>query len=121
MAEEDFLLRKMMLDMKRKLMTRQPSQKEEKVDYVKLFYDNLSEDGKEMFNRALMQYPSLAQKVAEMLGQLLVQGKISGPLDAETIYGIFSELGYPIRLETKIVYKKKGKVKTISELLKEEE
>lgn len=121
MAEEDILLRKMMLDMKRKLMAKQPSQREEKVDYTKLFYDSLSEDGREMFNKASEQYPSLAQKVAEMLGQLLIQGKINGPLDAETIYMVFNEIGYPIRLETRIVYKKKGKVKSIGELLKEEE
>jgi hypothetical protein len=28
-------------------------------------------------------------------------------------------MGFPIRIETKIVYKKKGEVKSISELLKE--
>jgi len=119
MSEEEILLRKMALSIQRKLISRQQS--EEKVDYLKVFLDNLSEDGKEMYKRALDQYPNVAPKIAEALGRLRESGKITGPLDSETIYYIFMEAGYPIRIETKIVYKEKGKVKSISEVLKEKE
>lgn len=119
-GEEDILMRKMILDMQRKLIVRRSQQREERVDYVKVFLDNVSEEGLEMYNKALEQYPTIAPKVAEALGRLIAHGKIDSPLDAETVYRVFQELGYPIRLETKIVYKKKGKVKSIGELLKEE-
>jgi len=120
MSEEEILLRKMALNIQRKLISRQ-QQSEEKVDYLKVFLDSLSEDGKEMYKRALDQYPSVAPKIAEELGRLIASGKITSPLDSETIYYIFMEYGYPIRIETKIVYKEKGKVKSISEVLKEKE
>lgn len=119
--EEDILLRKMMLDIQRKLVAKSSPKKEEKIDYSKVFLENLSEDGKEMFERALKQYSDAALKIAEILGRLIIEKKVTGPFDAEAVYGIFEELGLPIRIETKIVYKKKGKIKSISELIREEE
>lgn len=88
-------------------------------DYFTAFIENLSEDGKQMYNKAVEQYPSLAPKIAEAIGKLYMEGKIQGTLDAEAVYGLFQEMGYPIRIETRIVYKKKGEIKSISELLKE--
>ncbi len=120
-SEEEMLLRKMLLDMQRKMASKAAARPEEaKVDYARLFTDSLTEDGREMYRMALEQYPEAARKVAEAVGQLIAAGKVRGPLDAESVFMIFEQLGYPIRIETKIVYKKKGRVKTISEVLKEE-
>jgi len=103
-----------LLERKTRALRREP-------DYLQVFLEHLTDDGKEMFRRAKEQYPVVARKIAESIGRLFVQGRIRGVLDARAIYGIFAELGYPIRLKTKIVYKKKGEVKTISELLREED
>ena len=100
-------------------MIEQKLQKRE-PDFRKIFEQNLSDDGKKMFRYALEQYPEIAKKLANILGQYFYMGKIKGKLNANDIYGIFYELGYPIRLETKIVYKKKGRVKSIKELLNED-
>jgi len=118
-SEEELLKRRLMLELQRKMLAKQIKRDVEKPDYTSVFLKHLSGDGKEMFNLAMNQYPDIAQRVAETLGKLYHEGRLEGILDAETVYGIFEEIGYPIRLETKIVYKKKGEVKSISDLLKE--
>jgi len=120
-SEEELLKRRLMVEMQRKLLARQLRREPEKPDYVAVFMKHLSEDGKRMFDKAKEQYPDIARKVAEALGKLYYEGRLKGVMDAEAIYGLFEEIGYPIRIETRIVYKKKGEVKSISELLKEKE
>ncbi|RLE82553.1 MAG: hypothetical protein DRJ36_00475, partial [Thermoprotei archaeon] len=51
--------------------------------------------------------------------RLIVQGRIKGEIDGYTVLYIFRELGYPIRLPTRIVVKRKGETKSITEYLKE--
>jgi len=106
-------LQKKMLLSKSKKMEKQPT-----IDFSSLFYKSLTDDGREMFEKAKAQYPALAERVANEIGKLIYFGRIRGMLDSQVIYGIFYELGYPIRIQTKIVYKKKGKVKSISELIR---
>jgi DNA-binding TFAR19-related protein (PDSD5 family) len=118
-SEEELLKRRLMLELQRKMLVKQIKRDVEKPDYTSVFLKHLSDDGKEMFKLAMDQYPDVAQKVAETLGKLYHDGRLEGILDAEAVYGIFEEIGYPIRIETKIVYKKKGEVKSISDLLKE--
>lgn len=120
MNEEEFLKRRMMLELQRRMFAKAAKQQAQAPDYRSLFLRNLTESGKEMYRRAEGQYPTIAPKVAEAVGRLYAQGRLHGALDAEAVYGIFMELGYPIRIETRIVYKKRGEVKTIGELLKEE-
>ena len=122
MSEEELLKKMMLVKLQRKLLASTiPRKEKETIDFKKIFLKNLTQDGLEMFNRALKQYPAIAEKIAESLGRLYNQGRLKGSLNAEAVYGIFLELGYPIRLDTRIVYKKKGKVKSISELLKEKD
>lgn len=111
--------KKMMVKIQRKLLNLEAKRETKQVDYQQTFLNHLSEDGKEMYEKALAQYPSIAPKIAEEIGRLFALSKLTGTLDAETVYGIFQELGYPIRLETRLVYKKKGETKSISELLRE--
>ena len=122
-GEDELRLLKMrkMLELQRRLLAREAKALRKEPDYYRVFSEHLTDDGKEMFKKALSQYPQVARRVAEALGRLFVLGRIRGMLDARTVYGVFYEIGYPIRLETRIVYKKRGKVKTISELLKEED
>lgn len=120
-SEEEFLKRRLMVELQRKLLAKQLKREPEKPDYMAVFLKHLSEDGKEMFSKAMEQYPDIARKVAETLGRLYHEGRLEGAMDAEAVYGLFEEIGFPIRIETKIVYKKRGEVKSISELLKERE
>ena len=113
-------MRKMLELQKRRLITEAKKSVKE-VDPYSVFLKLLTEDGKKMFEKALSQYPKEAKRIGEVLGRLYLAGRIEGTLDATAIYGIFYELGLPIRVETRIVYKKRGEVKSISEMLKEEE
>ncbi|MEM1509035.1 MAG: hypothetical protein QXY49_06275 [Thermofilaceae archaeon] len=119
MSEEELLKKKIMIKMQRKLLSLEAKRETKQDDFQQVFLSHLSEDGKEMYEKALAQYPSVAPKIAEEIGRLFVLGRLTGTFDAETVYGIFQELGYPIKLETRLVYKKKGETKSISELLKE--
>lgn len=119
-SEEDIVKRRLLLNMQRRILAKQvKSEIRKQPDYYTVFMENLSEDGKQMYSKALEQYPSIAPKIAEAIGKLYTEGKMQGVLDAEVIYGIFQEMGFPIRIETRVVYKKRGEVKSISELLKE--
>ncbi|MCD6562598.1 MAG: hypothetical protein J7K23_01625 [Thermoproteales archaeon] len=117
--ELELLKMRKLLELQKKLLMNKTKTTEKKdIDLYSLFYSNLTESGRKMFNLAKSQYPTIAEKIAKEIGRLLYLGRIQGKFDDQTIYGIFYELGFPIRIETKIVYKKKGEVKSISELIK---
>jgi len=122
-SDDELRLVKMrkMLELQRKLLERKMKSETTVPDYTKIFLDNLTSDGLEMYRKAEEQYPIIARRVAYVVGGLYAIGRIRGKLDARAVYGIFAEIGYPIRLDTKIVYKKKGKVKSISELIRGED
>ncbi len=120
--ELELIKRRKMLELQRKILERTIKEREAvaRPDFYSIFLSHLTDDGKELFERALNQYPKAARRIAEEIGKLYYMGRVRGSLDARAIYGIFAELGYPIRVETKIMYKKRGEVKSISELLKED-
>ncbi|HDD63692.1 MAG: hypothetical protein DRJ32_00330 [Thermoprotei archaeon] len=120
MDEKDLEIIKMkkLLSLQRKLLAK--SRKEEhRIDYEEIFLRHLDSKAKKIYEKAKQQYPEVARKVALAISKLILERKLGGILDSVTLYGIFYELGYPIRLETRIVYKSKGRVKSISELIKE--
>ncbi len=118
-ADLEIIKKRMLLEMQRKILEKEIKRSE--PDYYALFMEHLTEDGKLMFEKAIKQYGETAKKVGEKLGRLYYLGRLRGRMDAETVYWVFSEIGLPIRLETRIVYKKGGEVKSISDMLKEEE
>ena len=111
-------MRKLLELQKRLLMSKVKQPEKKEIDFYSIFINNLTESGMKMFNLAKSQYPTVADKVAKELGKLIYLGRIQEKLDDQIIYGIFYELGLPIRIETRIVYKKKGEIKSISELIK---
>ncbi|MEZ0345385.1 MAG: hypothetical protein ABWK01_02390 [Infirmifilum sp.] len=122
MGEEidlELIKKRMLLEMQKRMMEKEVKRAE--PDYYNVFLGNLTDDGRVMFEKAVEQYGDTARKIAEKLGRLYHIGRLRGKLDAEAVYWIFSEIGLPIRLETRIVYKKGGEYKSISEILKEEE
>ncbi len=119
--EVEIIKRRKLLELQRRLLEKSRKKAEPaKPDFYSLFMSSLSDDGKEMFRRALEQYGDAAARVGESIGRLIYAGRVRGPLGAEEVFWIFRELGMPIRIETKIVYKKRGEAKSISEMLREE-
>ncbi|MEM0087494.1 MAG: hypothetical protein QXT33_03225 [Thermofilum sp.] len=122
MSEDiEIIKRRMLLELQRRALQQSAPKQEKKIDFLTVFTSSLTDDGREMFNRAVKQYGEAAKKVGERLGALIHAGRIRGKLNAETVYWVFYEIGMPIRLETRIVYKKGGEVKSISEMLREED
>ena len=120
--EIELIKKKKLLELQKKLLRKKLEKNTEKVpDFYSLFLSSLTSDGREMFDKALDQYGDAAARIGESIGRLIYAGRIRGRLDAEQIYWIFRELGMPIRVETRIVYKKGGEVKSISEMLREED
>ncbi len=119
--ELELIKKRKLLELQKKLLKK--TRKKEEVttpDFYSLFLSSLTDDGREMFGKALDQYGDDAAKIGESIGRLIYAGRIRGRLTAEHIYWIFRELGMPIRVETRIVYKKGREVKSISDLLKED-
>lgn len=119
-ADIELIKRRMLLKMQKKLLEKKEVKKKE-PDYYSIFLEHLTEDGKMMFEKAVEQYGDTAKNIGEKLGRLFYSGRLKGEMNAETVYWVFSEIGLPIRIETKIVYKKGGEAKSISEMLKSEE
>ena len=118
----ELLKRRKLLELQKKLLLEKikKSKEEAKIDPISILMNHLTDKGKKIFKKALEQYPTVAKFVAYNLARIILEGRIK-EIDGITLYHIFERLGYPIRLETRIVYKSKGKVKTISELLKEKD
>ncbi|RLE76130.1 MAG: hypothetical protein DRJ44_04595 [Thermoprotei archaeon] len=118
--EIEMLIRQKMLEMQKELLKKNKAGKTEKKDPWSIIKPYLTTDGMEMLLKAKAQYPKVASVIVKELARLIQLGKMREKLNAEDIYGIFFYLGYPIRVETKIVIKRKGKVKSISDLLRED-
>ncbi len=118
----ELLIKRKMLELQKQALLKEEKKKEgakrNPWDIVKPY---LTKSGEEMLSRAKSQYPRVAEYVVRELAKLVLTGRLREKLDAEDIYAIFYNLGFPIRVETRIVVKRKGRVKSISELLKEEE
>ena len=121
--EIELIKKRKLLELQKKIIAKKIRKSEEtrRPDFYNIFLDSLSESGRDMFERALKQYSNTAKQLGASLGKLIYSGKIRKSLTADDIYWIFYELGYPIHIETRIVYKKRGETKSISELLREEE
>lgn len=115
----ELIKRRMLAEMQKKLLENETKRRE--PDYYSVFLEHLTEDGKAMFEKALEQYGNTAKTIGEKLGRLYSLGRLQGRMNAGSVFWVFSEIGLPIRIEAKIVYKKGGEVKSISEMLKKED
>ena len=118
--ELEYLIRKKALELQKRMLQRE-TEKPRRIDPSTLVESHLTDDGKEMLERAREQYPKICNAVVVELAKLIALGRLERKLDALDIYNIFRSLGYPIRVETKIVIKRRGEEKSISEILREED
>jgi len=116
----ELLRRKKLLELQRKLLEKQLKEKESKFSPREILEAVLTPKAKEILREAKRQYPEATERVIEILADYVVEKRIK-KIDGVTLYNIFLNLGIPVRLETKIVYKSRGEVKSIRELLKGDE
>jgi len=108
----------------RELMRSRERQRKEKEmrlnfeDAYKLVKKHLVNRGEEVLDAALEQYPQAARRVVMFIASKIMRGEFSGKISGEMLMQLFEYLGMRVRLETKILYYRKGEYKSIRDLLR---
>lgn len=123
--DEDLELKMLRLRMMRKLMAAQADRKEEKrgleLDFehaLQLLREHLTERGDEVLEAALQQYPGPTRKIALILAQRIREGRLREKIPGPALLRLFESLGLRVKLQTQILYYKRGEYKSLRELLK---
>ncbi|MEM2095066.1 MAG: DNA-binding protein [Candidatus Caldarchaeum sp.] len=93
----------------------QPQQKQTPLDVLK---PHLGPRGDEVLQAALEQYPSEAMAVVERLAELVKSGRLPEKIDGGDLYSLFRGLGLRVKVDTKILYVKRGEAKDLKEFFK---
>ena len=109
----------------RELLKSREKQRKEKEEFELNFKDayelvkrHLADRGEEVLNAALEQYPEAAKKIVMIIASKIMRGEFSGKITGEMLMQLFEYLGMHVRLETKILYYRKGEYKSIRDLLR---
>jgi len=123
--EDDLELEMLRLKKLRELMKSREKQREEKggmrlsfKDAYELVKKHLADRGEEVLNAALEQYPEAARRIVMIIALKIMRGEFSGKITGEMLMQLFEYLGMRVRLETKILYYRKGEYKSIRDLLR---
>jgi len=123
--EDDLELKMLRLKRMRELMKSREKQKKEKEraelnfkDAYELVKKHLVDRGGEVLDAALEQYPNATKKIVMFIASKIMRGEFSGKISGETLMQLFEYLGMHVRLETKILYYRKGEYKSIRDLLR---
>ncbi|MEM1943221.1 MAG: DNA-binding protein [Candidatus Caldarchaeum sp.] len=93
----------------------QPQQKQTPLDVLK---PHLGPRGDEVLQAALEQYPNEAMAVVERLAELVKSGHLPEKIDGGDLYSLFRSLGLRVKVDTKIMYVKRGEAKDLKEFFK---
>lgn len=73
----------------------------------------------EVWDQAWKQYPEIMQRLEPDLARLVMSGEIDGPINENQLLQILRTIGLDVRFDLRIKILRNGKLKTISEKLKE--
>lgn len=110
-------MRRQMLE--KEVAKEKPEKKPEETDPDRILDRLFVGRAWEVFHAAERQYPTIVQKVKEVLAQLFLQGKFKTQITGEQLLWFFRDLGLNVRLETKIRILESGELKTLAEKLRE--
>jgi len=69
----------------------------------------------EVLNAAAAQYPEPTRMLEAELARLAGEGKLKGPITAEQLMYLFRNLGFDVRLDTKIQIYESGELKSLAD------
>jgi DNA-binding TFAR19-related protein (PDSD5 family) len=127
-AELDLWKRKRLLEMQKRLMAKKVEEEQKKNQEDKPKSDIKPKDvlkrifigrAMEVWDQAWKQYPEIMQKLEPDLARLVMGGEIDGPIDENQLLHILRTIGLDVRFDLRIKILRNGKLKTISEKLKE--
>jgi len=123
--EDDLELKMLRLKKLRELMKSRERQRKGKEEMRLSFKDayelvkkHLANRGEEVLDAALEQYPEAAKKIVTIIALKIMRGEFSGKITGEMLMKLFEYFGMHVRLETKILYYRKGEYKSIRDLLR---
>ena len=117
-SEFQAIRRRKLRELRRRLGTKQPKPDEEpRADTVlnRIFKGRAWE----VYNSATAQYPQTMGKVRDALVKVALAGRLK-QVTGEQLYLLLRNLGLKVRLATKIRYAEHGKVKSLTEKIKED-
>ena len=124
-SELEYLKRKKLLEMQKHLLLDkaaeiQHERKEEQntrnpKDILNTIF---TDDAWKMWYIAEQQYPQASEEVTKALTALIEAGKIQEKVTGEQVYWLFKQLGFPIRIETKIRIFEGGELKSLADKLR---
>ncbi|MGQ9543104.1 MAG: DNA-binding protein [Candidatus Bathyarchaeia archaeon] len=127
--ELDLLKRRRLLEMQKRLLAKKLEEERRKEgveaiggevkarDVLKRIFVGRAE---EVWDAACRQYPQVMRRLEEGLARLVLRGEIDETLDEGQLLFILRSIGLRPRFETKIRILEDGKLKTLSEKLREE-
>jgi DNA-binding TFAR19-related protein (PDSD5 family) len=127
-AELDLWKRKRLLEMQKRLMAKKVEEEQKKNQEDKPKSNIKPKDvlkkifigrAMEVWDQAWKQYPEIMQKLEPDLARLVMGGEIDGPIDENQLLHILRTIGLDVRFDLRIKILRNGKLKTISEKLKE--
>jgi len=119
--ELERLKRKRLMELQRSSIKAQQPQKEEPESAEKLLDSLFYGRAWEVYRAAKQQYPKPMEAVEKALVETIKTGKIKQRISGEDLYAFFQQIGIPVRLETKIMFKEHGELKTVEQKIKEKE
>ncbi|MEM1945772.1 MAG: hypothetical protein QXH12_08760 [Candidatus Caldarchaeum sp.] len=126
MSDEDIELKRLQLKRMMKLMSQKVQQEAVKQQTaqdvepspLEIVRSRLGERGGEVLSAALEQYPQETMAIVNKLAELIKAGKITEPIDGGELYSLFRSLGLRVKIDTKIMYVKRGEAKDLRELFR---
>jgi DNA-binding TFAR19-related protein (PDSD5 family) len=121
MSEAEFraIRRRKLEELRKNFAEKQIEEKPEKVDDDKILNKIFRGRAWEVFNTGYYQYPHIMLRVKKTLVQLALSGKLK-EVTGEQLYRFLRNLGLRVRMKTSISFAKHGKLKSLSEKIKDD-
>ena len=121
--EDDLELRRIQLKRMMKMASRlyqeeKPKEPEKPVNVFEKIRPYLVDRADEVLDSAKEQYPEEAEIVAKKLLTLIEQG-ILDKIDGPSLYNLLRNLGLRVKIDTRVMYVKRGESKDLSELIRQ--
>lgn len=118
-AELQAIRRRKIKELQRNFAKRQPEAPADTLNEDEVLNRIFRGRAWEVFNTGSQQHPQIMMKVKQALVQLALTGRLQ-EITGEQLYQFLRHLGVKVRLNTSISYSKHGKLKSLSEKVKDD-
>ncbi len=117
--ELEILKQRKLLELKRKLAGKNRETEKGKADPKKILYRFLTPKAAEVLEAAEKQYPQVTPQIINALAEAVLTGRIRKEITGGELLWFLRYIGLNVKIETKIAFLERGKLKTIGDKLKE--